>query len=98
MPNKKENPANILRLTYIINALQRMALTPFTAEIRNVYLDFGAGMKWDTIIIIKPNGDHYQCLNPRDWDIIMTTDSIAELDRIAEDLMFGKYGIDKLAR
>lgn len=50
-------------------------------EIEETYLDYGAGLKWETIIAYRnsergTNRDSYQMLCPRDWK---------ELDEIKTD-------------
>ena len=67
MPNQRENPCNKRLFKAAIEILKMLAPNNLY-YIENTYLDYGAGMMWETIICYRDNGDSYQILLPRDWD------------------------------
>ncbi len=52
-------------------------------NIRNIYFDMGAGMKWTQIIAhTNPSDDGYQLLNPRDHRIVVSGRDLEEIKNI----------------
>lgn len=80
MPNGKNNNCN--RINF--NAAEAMLrfLNPGTNfRIENIYMDYGAGMMWETIIAGKDSHE-YQVLCPRDWDIINNASDLHEIVKV----------------
>lgn len=64
----------------------------YDVRIENTYFDFGQDWKWTTIIVEDEEEESellrsYQALCPRDWELIVTCDSISKLTDMAWDFM-----------
>jgi hypothetical protein len=71
----KENPCRLENFTLAV-ALLNKAIPESHFCIQNVYFDYGADLRWDTIIRYKDKSDmkkmfnDYQILSPREWEAI----------------------------
>lgn len=75
---------NMEAVCAILNA---MCETDTVYEVGNTYFDFGAGIRWTTII----NNHGTQILYPREWEEIEKALTIADLALITENIRNGKY-------
>lgn len=66
----------------------------FTVE--PTYEDFGADMRWKTIICREADGDHHQILSPRDWMNI--ANGVWDVDTAIQEILNDKYCQFKLAQ
>lgn len=74
------------RLEMACIALNRFARKGTRYHISDTYFDYGQGWRWTTIIATKPDGSHYQALNPRDHARIITApDTLAMVREIVAD-------------
>lgn len=60
----------------------------FDVTIENIYFDFGQDWMWTTIVVTDEEDDSeitrsWQALSPRDWELIVTCDSISKLTEMA---------------
>ena len=88
MPFKANNPCNKANFEAAIS-LFKVVAPKNEYKLEEIYLDYGAGMKWETIVCYRGINDHYQMLCPRDWDKLQaatTPEQIAAIVRaICED-------------
>jgi hypothetical protein len=61
----------------------------YDVTIENTYFDAGQDWMWTTIIVKDEDdcGRSWQALCPRDWELIVTCDSISKLTDMAWDFM-----------
>jgi hypothetical protein len=61
----------------------------YDVTIENVYFDAGQDWMWTTIIVNDEDdwGRSWQAFCPRDWELIVTCDSISKLTDMAWDFM-----------
>jgi len=86
MPNKTNNPCNRQNFTLAIEVLKYHA--PWNRyAIEDIYLDLGAGMKWETIVCYRSVNDSYQMLCPRDWDILNIAATASEITLLMEKIV-----------
>jgi len=80
MPYARENFCNRKNFSFALEIL-RYHYPEHVFIIENTYLDYGAGMKWDTIICYRNNNgkDSYQMLCPRDWDKLYAAGTSQEI-------------------
>jgi len=88
MPNKAENPCNRKNFD-LACAMLSHAHPDNTFKIENIWLDFGAGMRWDTIVCYKANNPwgSYQVLCPRDWDLLDAAETIADVLKVVNTIL-----------
>ena len=57
----------------------------YDVAIENTYFDFGQDWMWTTIIVKDEKNQRrsWQALSPRDWELIVTCDSISKLTEMA---------------
>ena len=60
------------------------------------YFDFGQNWMWTTVICLG-NGEFggYQALSPRDQEAALNANSVVEMDKVAADILGGKFCPDK---
>ena len=75
---------NMEAVCAILNALCE---TDTVYEVGNTYFDFGAGIKWTTII----NNHKTQILYPVHWERIVTAETARELADIVDFIREGKF-------
>lgn len=70
-------------------ALMRVAAPHNVYTIENIWMDYGAGMRWDTILCDRPGNTWggYQVLNPRDWDLLDGARTIGEIVTVVETIL-----------
>ena len=88
MPNGKNNPCNRKNFEMAVAMLRFIVPeTKFTVE--ETYLDYGAGMKWETIIATRDwnGGTDYQMLSPREWDELYMADTVFDVAQIVTRLV-----------
>lgn len=81
MPNQANNPCNRRNFDLAV-AILRYTFPTTRFYIRDIYLDYGAGMMWETIVAeTARNRDWggYQILSPKQWDLLNSAESIAEI-------------------
>lgn len=86
MPNQKNNPCNRQNFNSAC-ALLAHAAPQNTFNVQNIWMDYGAGMMWETIICTRPDGSSYQVLSPRDWDRLQTADLLEEVEGVVADII-----------
>ena len=80
MPNMKDNPCNRPNFDAAI-AMLKFLNPKVDFHIRDIWMDYGAGMMWETIIAGK--GSHeYQVLCPRDWDLIQNALDLPDVVKV----------------
>jgi len=57
-----------------------------TFRMAETYLDYGAGMKWTTILAAGPDGNKYQMLNSAEWDALDLTDDLLSITQMAGEV------------
>ena len=92
MLNKKEHYNNRMALKVFTYAcLEWMSdhnNFDYDVEMTSCYFDFGQDWKWTTIVVTnEETGSHWQALSPRDWELIVTCDSIDKLVKMAYSFM-----------
>lgn len=89
MPNQKMNVCN--RPNFDAACALLNAFAPGnTFTVGETYIDFGAGMKWETIICARPCGLAYQVLSPRDWDKLQEAGNPARVARVVSDILISQ--------
>ena len=58
-------------------------------KVEDVYLDFGAGWLWTTIV--RHGYRECQILDPREWHMIMDAESLADLIKAVDFIRHGEY-------
>lgn len=93
MPNLKDNHAN-QNFKVAIEILRKLR-PDCDFILKKVYMDFGAGMMWDTIVCYynEPFTRSYQMLSPRQWDDLYNADKPEEITAIANELAKELQGI-----
>ena len=90
MPNGKNNYCN---KNFEMAATMLRFLVPETKfTVEETYLDYGAGMKWETIIVKRGSGYEigsldYQMLSPRQWDELYMADTVFDIAQIVTRLV-----------
>ena len=89
MPNAKMNYADKDKLGAVVAMLIAFDQKPTRSiSIAEVYMDYGAGMKWETILVKNSKYDSsFQLLSPRQWDEIDHADTPEALAKIATELL-----------
>ena len=88
MPNGKNNPCD--RKNFEMAATMLRFIVPETKfTVEETYLDYGAGMKWETILATREGigGTHYQMLSPRQWDELYMADTVFDIAQIVTRLV-----------
>lgn len=80
MPNGKDNACNHKNFEMAC-AMLRYAYPKRTFDIQTIYLDFGAGMRWETIVT-----NDYQILCPRDWDLLNTATRLEDIIKVVHSI------------
>ena len=63
-------------------------------SVKDVYFDYGQDWRWTTII--ADTGSHtYQAINPRDWERIISAETVKDLCEAVEEVQNGKFFNDK---
>ena len=87
MPNGKNNYCN-KNFELAVDML-RFIIPENKFTIEETYLDYGAGMKWETITSssYRNGGTDYQMLSPRDWDELYMAETVFDIARIVTRLV-----------
>ena len=87
MPNGKVNHCNREAFEKAVDILSK-AHPGHKFRIGWTWLDYGAGMEWETILCEKPNSawGEYQLLNPREWDELLLEFDDDEATTVAESI------------
>ena len=64
-------------------------------KVQDVYFDYGQNWMWTTIVAERPNGDSWQALYPRDWEKLVTSDSIIDIVATVKAIGNDKFNPDK---
>ena len=83
----------LLNLIYVALKLQERSPNKCKYYVDYTYLDYPR-LAWKTIICMRPNGDSWQVLNPREWQDITLAD-FKELPSLIEEIVNGKFFLDK---
>ena len=89
MPNQKQNLCNRPNFEAAI-ALLKVVAPRNKYSIENIWMDYGAGMKWDTIICKNERNavwGGYQMLCPRDWDALQRATGATEISGIVNAIV-----------
>lgn len=86
MPNGKTNLCNVRNFDLACQMLKANA-PDNTFTIQNIWMDYGAGMMWETIICVRPDGSSYQVLNPRDWDLLDSASEVEDIIRVVAGII-----------
>ena len=86
MPYGKENKCNRKNFDLAI-AMMKFLAPGSKFEIRDIYLDYGANMMWETIVAGTTRGTEYQMLSPRDWDRLDAANSVEEIGGLVAELI-----------
>lgn len=62
-----------------------------TYRVEDTYFDFGAGLKWTTVIAYRDDGSTWQALMPREHDMILAGDIRAAVELVVTS----KYNPDR---
>ena len=89
MPYGKENKCN--RKSFEMAVAMLKFLAPENEyKIENIYLDYGAGMMWETIVVYRKKFgivESYQMLSPRAWDQLAITDNVFDISQIVTKMV-----------
>lgn len=83
----KENPCNRDAFELAVSLLS-YEFRDRKFSIANVYLDYGADMRWDTILCDRGGTwGSYQLLNPRDWEKLNKSEVAEEVLDVVRSLV-----------
>ena len=83
-------------LTAVAKMLEAISPNDYRYEVEITYFDFGQQWTWTTIIAHNDeNGDHWQAINPMEWEHVVTAETLSDLAVIAEHITKGKYWLDR---
>lgn len=78
--DNKDNLVNFMRM--IEEFFDKFSINS-RFDIKNIYFDMGAGMKWTQIIArTSPVDDGYQLLNPRDHQVVVSGKDLDDIKNI----------------
>lgn len=83
-------------LIAVAKVLEAISPNEYRYEVEETYFDYGQDWSWTTIITYNDEkGDSWQCLTPREWEYVVTAETLADLLVTAEQITSGKYWLDK---
>lgn len=83
-------------LIAVAKILEAISPNDYRYEVETTYFDYGQKWTWTTIIAHNDeNGDHWQAINPNEWEHIITAELLEDYVVIAEHITKGKYWLDK---
>ncbi len=88
MPNKANNLCN--RANFDLACAMLTYAHPYNVfKVENIWMDYGAGMRWDTIICYrnKEGWGNYQVLCPRDWDLLNEATTALEVLTVVNTIL-----------
>ncbi len=56
----------------------------YVVTVEDMYFDFGQDWKYTGLLTTKANESSWQSLCPRDWELVITTDSTQKLQEMAK--------------
>lgn len=88
MPNGANNTCNRPNFEAAV-ALMRLAAPGNAYTIEDIWMDYGAGMRWETIVCTRPGNTWggYQVLNPHDWDLLNNACGIDDVVTITRSII-----------
>ena len=84
------------KLVAVAKMLEAVSPNGYRYEVEVTYFDYGQDWLWTTIIRHDDNKDYnVQVLNPKEWEHIITAETITDLCVITEHITKDKYFGDK---
>lgn len=81
------------RLVAVAKTLEALSPNGATYEVEEVYFDFGQDWMWTTIC--RKGYKDCQILSPKNWEMILLSDTTGALVNTCDEIRNGKYFLDK---
>ena len=84
------------KLVAVAKILEAVSPNNYDYKVEVTYFDYGQDWVWTTIVCHNYMKDRsWQVLNPKEWEHIITAETIADLCVIAEHITKDEYFIDR---
>ena len=89
------------RLSAVAELLEATSKNGYRYGVYDVYFDYGQGWLWTTIVAYNPTEPKdsvlgsWQAINPRQWNEILSADTVESLAKCVTDMKSDKYFTDR---